>query len=77
MQEKALDKACSKYGKVEHVRVLRDKGSAFSNLCPMTSLPAALKCCAPGAVVLAAFDDSPHASLCTCMPCILSVRLQC
>jgi hypothetical protein len=29
MQEKALEKACSKYGRVEHVRVLRDKGSEF------------------------------------------------
>ena len=28
MQEKALEKAFSRYGKVEHIRMLRDKGSA-------------------------------------------------
>ena len=29
VQEKALEKAFAKFGRVEHVRVLRDKGSAY------------------------------------------------
>ena len=29
LQEKALEKAFAKFGRVEHVRVLRDKGSAY------------------------------------------------